>query len=342
MEIDLDGLDEVEDLEGKIDFVLERVRTTYADRVRRYPIRHLIERTGQELQADRAVAMDRFCKNVALRYDLDWTPQTLPANDPRELLRLLDEEAKLWDDIRFAGRVEETLKAHPTPEDVEAFVQESGLPLNDEDRAQIRDDAEAWLNRLFRRLQSFEMDQLERTVLLQVLDDSWKDHLHKVDMLRESISFRSFSQRDPKIEFKREASRLYDEMLETVDGRVGEMAFNAQLRPPTPQPQAQPASAGPAQGNAPQPDQAAPPPAAPRPAAPPVARPATAAVAGAAEARRPGGAGGRAAQRPANVKIGRNEMVTVMNPTTGEKQEMKFKKAEPLIRDEGWRLVPSG
>ena len=32
MEIDLDGLDEVEDLEGKIDFVLERVRTTYADR----------------------------------------------------------------------------------------------------------------------------------------------------------------------------------------------------------------------------------------------------------------------------------------------------------------------
>ena len=342
MEIDLDGLDEVEDLEGKIDFVLERVRTTYADRVRRYPIRHLIERTGQELQADRAVAMDRFCKNVALRYDLDWTPQTLPANDPRELLRLLDEEAKLWDDIRFAGRVEETLKAHPTPEDVEAFVQESGLPLNDEDRAQIRNDAEAWLNRLFRRLQSFEMDQLERTVLLQVLDDSWKDHLHKVDMLRESISFRSFSQRDPKIEFKREASRLYDEMLEAVDGRVGEMAFNAQLRPPTPQPQAQPASAGPAQGNAPQSGQAAPPPAAPRPAAPPVARPATAAVAGAAEARRPGGAGGRAAQRPANVKIGRNEMVTVMNPTTGEKQEMKFKKAEPLIRDEGWRLVPSG
>ena len=103
-----------------------------------------------------------------------------------------------------------------------------------------------------------------------------------------------------------------------------------------PQPQAQPASTSPAQANAPQPGQAA-----PRPAAPPVARPATAAVAGAAEARRPGGAGGRAAQRPANVKIGRNEMVTVMNPTTGEKQEMKFKKAEPLIRNEGWRLVPS-
>ena len=138
MEIDLDGLEEVEDLEGKIDFVLERVRTTYADRVRRYPIRHLIEMTGQQLQADRAVAMDRFCKNVALRYDLDWTPQTLPANDPRELLRLLDEEAKMWDDIRFAGRVEETLKAHPTPEDVEAFVQENGLPLNDEDRADSR------------------------------------------------------------------------------------------------------------------------------------------------------------------------------------------------------------
>ena len=185
------------------------------------------------------------------------------------------------------------------------------------------------------------MDQLERTVLLQVLDDSWKDHLHKVDMLRESISFRSFSQRDPKIEFKREASRLYDEMLEAVDGRVGQMGFNAQLRATPPQPQGQPAPDA-TPGNAQRPPQASPPPPAPLPATPPVARPATAAVAGAAEARRPGGAGGRAAQRPANVKIGRNEMVTVMNPATGEKQEMKFKKAEPLIRDEGWRLVPSG
>ncbi|MEC8092522.1 MAG: hypothetical protein VX155_01640 [Planctomycetota bacterium] len=342
LEVDLDGLDEVEDLEGKIDFVLERVRMTYTDRVRRYPIRYLIETTGQQLQTDQAVALERFCQNVALRYDLDWTPQTLPTSDPRELFRLLDEEAKQWDDIRFAGRVEETLEAHPTPDDIETFAQERGLPLSDEDRAQIRNDAEAWLDRLFRRLQSFEMDQLERTVLLQVLDDSWKDHLHKVDMLRESISFRSFSQRDPKIEFKREASRLYDEMLEAVDGRVGEMAFNAQLRTAAPsQPQGQP-TPDPAQPNAPRPAQAAPAPAAPRPTAPPVARPATAAVAGAAEARRPGGAGGRAAQRPANVKIGRNELVTVMNPTTGEKQEMKFKKAEPLIRNEGWRLVPSG
>ena len=133
--------------------------------------------------------------------------------------------------------------------------------------------------------------------------------------------------------------RSSDAALQSYDSLGGN---TAQLRPPPPQPQGQSASAGPAQGNAPQPAQTAPPPAATRPAAPPVARPATAAVAGAAEARRPGGAGGRAAQRPANVKIGRNEMVTVMNPTTGEKQAMKFKKAEPLIRDEGWRLVPSG
>ena len=141
-------------------------------------------------------------------------PRLLPANDPRELLRLLDEEAKLWDDIRFAGRVEETLKAHPTPEDVEAFVQESGLPLNDEDRAQIRDDAEAWLNRLFRRLQSFEMDQLERTVLLQVLDDSWKDHLHKVDMLRESDLV-------PFLQSARPQDRIQTRSLSSVRRNVG-------------------------------------------------------------------------------------------------------------------------
>lgn len=347
LEIDLDGIDDVEELEAKIDFVLERVRDVYAERVRRYPIRYQIEVTGQQLQVDREKAIEQFCKIVSIRYDLDWTPENLPASDPTELLRILDEEAKQWDDIRFAGRVEETLEAHPTPEDVESFAEARGIGLSDEDRAQIRNDSEAWLNRLFRRLQSAEMDHLERTVLLQVLDEAWKDHLHKVDMLRESISFRSFSQRDPKIEFKREASRLYDEMLEDVDGDVGRMAFTAQLRPAAPQSAAgQSPNGGPPQGGGQRPAQGgqvpSAPQSAPRTAAPPLARPATAAVAGAAEARRPGGAGGRAAQRPANVKIGRNEMVTVMNPTTGEKQAMKFKKAEPLIRDEGWRLVPSG
>jgi preprotein translocase subunit SecA len=84
-----------------------------------------------------------------------------------------------------------------------------------------------------------ELEQFERFVLLQILDQAWKDHLHSMDQMRDSISFRSFSQKDPRIEFKKESSRLFGEMLSNVRERVTDLVFKGKLspqamRPPTP------------------------------------------------------------------------------------------------------------
>ncbi len=53
----------------------------------------------------------------------------------------------------------------------------------------------------------------EKSILLQVLDQQWKEHLLQLDHMRQSINLRAYGQKDPLIEYKREAFALFDEML---------------------------------------------------------------------------------------------------------------------------------
>ncbi len=57
---------------------------------------------------------------------------------------------------------------------------------------------------------------LERSYTLQVIDRLWMDHIHAVDMLRNSIGFRSIAQRDPLVEFKNEAFRMFDDLKTSI------------------------------------------------------------------------------------------------------------------------------
>jgi len=60
------------------------------------------------------------------------------------------------------------------------------------------------------------MRMAEKSILLRVLDQSWKDHLLMLDHLRQGIGLRGYAQRDPLNEFKREAFQLFHEMLHRV------------------------------------------------------------------------------------------------------------------------------
>ena len=58
--------------------------------------------------------------------------------------------------------------------------------------------------------------QAEKTLLLQVLDQSWKDHLLMLDQMRQSIGLRAYAQKDPLNEYKREAFELFENMLDKL------------------------------------------------------------------------------------------------------------------------------
>ena len=73
------------------------------------------------------------------------------------------------------------------------------------------------------------MRGLERDILLRVVDNKWIDHLHNIDMLRDGIGLRAYGQKDPLIEYKREAYDLYNTMMHEVQGETVKYLFRTKF-----------------------------------------------------------------------------------------------------------------
>ncbi|WP_374634467.1 preprotein translocase subunit SecA [Ferrovibrio sp.] len=78
------------------------------------------------------------------------------------------------------------------------------------------------------------MRMVERSLLLQVLDQSWKEHLHHLDFLRQAIGLRAYAQKDPLNEYKREAFALFEQMLVRTRENVTAMLARVEIRPEQP------------------------------------------------------------------------------------------------------------
>ncbi len=66
---------------------------------------------------------------------------------------------------------------------------------------------------------------MERALVLQLLDTAWKDHLLAMDHLRSSVGLRGYAQVDPKVEYKREGMRTFEQMWTSVGERVTDLIF---------------------------------------------------------------------------------------------------------------------
>ena len=71
--------------------------------------------------------------------------------------------------------------------------------------------------------------QAEKTLLLQVLDQGWKDHLLVLDQLRQSIGLRAYGQKDPLNEYKRESFELFEDMLDKLRKTITSILSNIQI-----------------------------------------------------------------------------------------------------------------
>jgi preprotein translocase subunit SecA len=74
------------------------------------------------------------------------------------------------------------------------------------------------------------MRMAEKSLLLQILDQSWKDHLLSLDHLRQGINLRAYAQRDPLNEYKREAFELFETMLAGLREQVTSVLCHVELR----------------------------------------------------------------------------------------------------------------
>jgi preprotein translocase subunit SecA len=85
-------------------------------------------------------------------------------------------------------------------------------------------------------------------VMLSVLDERWKDHLYDLDQLRNAIQYRAWGQKDPLVEYKREAFEMFEDLMHDIQSTFTERFLKTQVsaEPPRPEPQARRVAAPPA------------------------------------------------------------------------------------------------
>ncbi len=93
---------------------------------------------------------------------------------------------------------------------------------------------EAVHEQFHRKIESFgeHAEGVTSYIMLSVIDGKWKDHLYDLDHLKASIGFRGWGQKDPLVEYKKEAYEMFVDLMDDLRGTVGNLLFKAQLGQP--------------------------------------------------------------------------------------------------------------
>jgi preprotein translocase subunit SecA len=123
---------------------------------------------------------------------------------------------------------------YPVGVAIEDLEEEAGGERNSLDAdfltARLVDDAHAAYDRREEELGSEAMRQLERQVLLAVIDRKWREHLYEMDYLQEGITLRAYAQRDPVVEYQREGFDMFAQMMDGIKEETIGFLFNLEVQ----------------------------------------------------------------------------------------------------------------
>ena len=120
---------------------------------------------------------------------------------------------------------------YPVSLDIDELDEASGGALTHEFlTAELQTDAEAAYDRREAELGPEVMRELERRVVLSVLDRKWREHLYEMDYLQEGIGLRAMAQRDPLVEYQREGYDLFNAMMEGIKEESVGFLFNVEVQ----------------------------------------------------------------------------------------------------------------
>ena len=124
---------------------------------------------------------------------------------------------------------EETLRVFNLDLPIAEWAKEEGI-AEGEMRERLRQAVDANMAQKAANYGADIMRMAEKSLLLQLLDQSWKDHLLQLDHLRQGINLRAYAQRDPLNEYKREAFQLFGDMLVGLRETVTRVLAYVELR----------------------------------------------------------------------------------------------------------------
>ena len=169
---------------------------------------------------------------------------------------------------------------------------------------------------------------LERTAVLSIIDDKWMEHLRELDSVKEGIGLRAFGQKDPLLEYKREAFEMFRVLLEEINKDVVSMVWKS-----VPEVSEEASNLQQAQRRKSRFDM--------EKAQASHAETTNMGIQSASGQPIPNGT--QQKRKPVHVdkEPGRNDVVSVQNMSSGEVRKIKWKQAKRLVEEEGWILVES-
>ncbi len=204
----------------KYDDVLNRQRQAiYSDR------RHILE--GDDIAAQVRQFVDDTLTSVINEHTLMGNPSEW------------DWDA-LWTELK-------TL--YPIGLTIDEVIAELGMNMESSDLLrEVQSDATVAYERREKELGPAVMRELERRVVLSVIDRRWRDHLYEMDYLKDGIGLRAMAQRDPLVEYQREGFAMFGSMMGQIKEDTTGFVYNLEVQIQEPAP-GQPGSTGLCQGS---------------------------------------------------------------------------------------------
>jgi preprotein translocase subunit SecA len=245
------------------ELIQERARQAYARREIEYPVDHILAYATGGGGADAAGGSienpyaAEFVRNWALaKFGIEIEVPKIQQMSVRKLRDELIEEQQKWlTNGKIDALADELLKTNPSPEQLDKMLlqkfafqstsRKAFKSIEQEERqaygtgvttgtaigaieAVVLPPREKTVKAIRHFLRK-ELTDLEQFVLIQILDQSWKDHLYAMDLLRNSVGLMSFAEKDPRIVYKKEGFRFFEEMLMGVRDKTTDLIFRARI-----------------------------------------------------------------------------------------------------------------
>ena len=224
-----------------------RAREAYARREIEYPIDHMMAFAfgqGDGQTVDNPYAADYVRAWARAKFGVELTLEHLAGLSLRKLRdELLGYQEKALMDGGVACEIDNLMAENSTPDArIGAFNRRftsnfttSVFERKQPGRGKVETDGQAPQTPrdiLFLKARGFlrqELTDLEQFVLIQIFDQTWKDHLYAMDMLKGSVGLAGFAEQDPRIVYKKEGYEYFVQMMAGVRDKVTDLIFRARI-----------------------------------------------------------------------------------------------------------------